>query len=99
MDRNIAQLKYSESEKVGLSRAANRQAIDTQRGLTNANRHTLPLFAAGADAAIELHVIGNHADFFQALGAAADDGGAFDGVQNLAVFNPERFTGRKHKLA
>ena len=99
MNETVAQLDDSARQQAGLSRAANRQAIDTQRGLTNANRHTLSLFAAGANTSVELHVIGNHADFFQALGAAADDGGAFDGVQNLAVFNPERFTGRKHKLA
>jgi hypothetical protein len=45
------------------------------------------------------HVVADHAHFFQALRAAAHNGGTLDWVQNFAVFNPIGFAGRKHKFA
>ena len=94
MAMNVAQVKKRPARtSSGLGRAAHRQAINPQRWLAHADWHALAFFAAGTNAAVECHVVANHADFFQALWTTADDGGAFDRVQNFTVFNPIRFAG------
>ena len=40
--------------------AADRQPIETQSGLADADRHGLAVLAASADASIEFQVITNH---------------------------------------
>src|SRR5690606_24699584 len=41
------------------------QAVDTQGWLTDADRYALAFLAAGANAAIERHVVADHGDAFQ----------------------------------
>ena len=75
------------------SRAANGQAVNAQGGLAHTDRHALAFLAAGANPAVELHVVADHGDALEALGAAANQGGAFDRVLDLAVFDPISLTG------
>src|SRR5262245_29803382 len=42
------------------ARAADRESIDAQRRLSDANRHALPFLAAGADPVVELEVVADH---------------------------------------
>jgi len=77
----------------------NNAGIDTQRGLPHAHGHALAFFAAHADAAIERHIVADHAHMFEYFRPAADDGSAFHGVLQLAVFHPPRFGGAEHEFA
>ena len=58
----------------GLGRPAHRQPVDAQRRLADADRHALAFLAADADAGVELHVVADHADAGQRVGAVADRG-------------------------
>src|SRR5688572_13831071 len=79
--------------------AADREAVDAQGGLPDADRHALALLAAGAHAGVQLHVVADHRDPGQRVGAVADDGRALDRVLDLAVLDPEGLAGREHELA
>jgi len=46
-------------------RAADRQAVDAQRGLAHAHRHALTFLAAGAHARVQAHVVAYHADVLE----------------------------------
>src|SRR3989344_4395929 len=80
-------------------RPTHRQPLDTQRRLAHAHGYALAFLAAGAYAAVKAHVVADHGDLLERLGAAADDGRAFHGVLDLAVFHPVGFAGREHELA
>jgi hypothetical protein len=49
-------------EGIDSTGAAHRQAFDLQRGLSNANRNTLPFLAAGSYAIVEPKVVPDHGD-------------------------------------
>ena len=68
-----------------LARAADRETIDAQRGLSDTHRHALAILAAGADAIIELKVIAHHADARQYIRAIADQRRAADRRTDLAA--------------
>src|SRR6056297_2885258 len=68
-------------------RAAHRQPADEHRGLADADGHPLPGLAAIAHARIEGHVVAEAPDLLQGRCTVADEGGAFDGRADLAVFD------------
>jgi len=70
-----------------LARSAHRQPIDAQGRLADANRHALPILAAGADAGIQCHVIAYHRDAGHGVRAVADQRCAFDRRGDSAVFD------------
>src|SRR5207248_8885210 len=85
--------------RLASGRAADCQAVDAQRRLADAHRHALALLAAGPHARIELHVVADHRHARERVRPVAHDGGALHGVQDLAVFDPERLAGGEHELA
>jgi len=60
-------------------RAAHGQVIDQQGRLADAHGHALAFLAAGADAAVELHIVADHGNPGQRIRAVADEGGALCG--------------------
>ena len=56
--------------------AADGQSVDFQGGLTDTDRHALAIFAAGANAAVQLHVITDHRYFGQNIRAPISPGPA-----------------------
>src|ERR1700754_1868319 len=62
-------------------------SIHTERRLSDANRHTLALFAAGADAVIELEIVADHGNAMQVRGAVTDQHGALQRRAQFAVFD------------
>ena len=46
--------------RYALGGAADRQPVDAQRRLADADRHALAFLAADADAGVELHVVADH---------------------------------------
>src|SRR5215475_14090000 len=69
-----------------LCRAADRDAVHAQRGLTDADRHALAVLAAGADARVELEVI-------------ADHHGALHRCADPSILDPVGFGALEHILA
>src|SRR5260370_3013345 len=76
-----------------------RSAVDAQRGLAHAHRHALAFLAAGANAAVQAHVVADHGDVLERFRTAAHDGRALDGVLDLAVLDPIGLAGGEHELA
>ena len=72
--RNLARAERDRSSrrKFLCRRSADRQRIDAQRRLADADRHRLAVLAAGADAGIELHIVAYHGDSLHGFGAVAD---------------------------
>ena len=79
--------------------ASNGQAVDAQGGLPDTDGDALAFFAAGANSGVELKVVTDHGDAGEGIGPVADDGGAFDGVLDFAVFDPVGFRGGKYEFA
>src|SRR5579883_1089500 len=79
--------------------AADGEAVHAQRGLTDADRHLLPVLAAGADAVIEPQIIADHADLGEGVGTIADERRALDGGADLPVFDEIGFRGREDEFA
>ena len=52
--------------------AADCQAVNAQGGLTDADRHTLTFFAAGADTGVQFQIVADHGHAHQHIGAVAD---------------------------
>ena len=67
--------------------------------MANANRHALALLAASANAGVECHVIGNHADLRQRIRPIADQGRALHRRADLTVFNQVSFRCAKDEFA
>ena len=68
VDRDLARgrgLRTADRVFLGISRAsprpADRDPVHAQRRLADADRHALPVLAAGADAAIEREIVADHA--------------------------------------
>src|SRR5437763_17110486 len=68
-----------------------RQAVDAKRGLTDADRHTLSILAARADARVEREIAADHRYFRQRIGAVADQRRAFHRIRDLALLDHPRF--------
>src|SRR5690625_3190763 len=81
------------------SRTTHGHSIDFQCRLANPDRHALTILATGADPAIELQVITDHADSRQNLRAAANQGSPLHRPSDSAIFDQVGFTGGKHELA
>src|SRR5690606_14633821 len=79
--------------------AAHGQALDQQGRLADADRHALAVLAAGADAGVERHVVADHGDLGQHVGAVADQGRALDRAADLAVLDQIGLGRREHELA
>src|SRR5688572_9733283 len=79
--------------------ASYREALDFQRRLPDPDRNTLPLLAAGADAAIELEIAADHGHACERIGAVADQRRALDRMSHLAVLDEVGFGGRKYEFA
>jgi hypothetical protein len=60
-------------------RPADRESIDAQRRLPDADRHALTFLAADADAVIEFQIVADHAHAREYVRAIADQRGAPDG--------------------
>src|SRR5690606_15603678 len=73
--------------------------FDAHGRLAHAHGHALPFLAAGAHAAVQAHVVADHAHARECVGAVADQGGALHGVLDLAVLDPVGFAGREDELA
>lgn len=65
------------------SRATYGKSVDLEGGLTDTHRHTLAILAAGADAAIKLEIVADHADPGEDLGSIADQCRPLDGRVSL----------------
>ena len=59
----------------------------------------MPAFPAGANTAVQCHVIANHADFRHRIWHVANQGCAFDRGTDLAVFDQIGLGGSKHEFA
>src|SRR6266566_4359435 len=78
---------------------ANRDAVDAQRWLADADRHALTVLAASADAVIELKIVADHRNAVQVGRPIADQHGAFDRRAKLAVLDPVSFGALKDVFA
>src|SRR5712671_4491522 len=83
----------------GLTRAADRDALHAQRRLANADRHTLAVLAAGADAGVELEVVADHDDALEIGRPVADQHGALERRAELAVLDLVGLGDVEHVLA
>src|SRR5476649_2360080 len=79
--------------------AADGERIDAERRLADAHRHALAILAAGADAGIERHVVADHADAGERLGARANQRRALDRLAELAVLDQVTLGDAEHELA
>src|SRR5258707_3641957 len=82
-----------------LSRAADRECIDPERRLTDADRHALSILAAGSNTVVELQVVADHRDAHQHVRTVADQGRALEGRAHAAVLDRIRLARREHELA
>src|SRR6267143_4237852 len=82
-----------------LSRAADRESFDPERRLDDADRHALPILAAGSNTVVEFQVVADHRDARQHIGTIADQGGALEGCAHAAVLDGIRLARREHELA
>src|SRR5579859_656818 len=80
-------------------RAADGQPIHAQRRLADADRDTLAVLTAGADAVVELQVVADHGDLMQRVRAAADQGGTLDRGADPAVLDQVGLGCGEHELA
>src|SRR2546425_7435943 len=78
-------------------RTSHGEMADLDGGNAHAHRDALPVFAAGADAGIELQIVADGHDARQDCGPVADQGRALDGRGHLAVFNQVSFRSREDK--
>ena len=67
--------------------AAYGKAVNFQCGYTDADGHGLSVFAAGADAFVELKVVADHRHAGEDVRTVADQRGAFDRSGDLAVLD------------
>jgi hypothetical protein len=81
-----------------LTGSADREIVDAQRGLTNAHRHALALFAAGADAIVEFQIVADHRHAGQHVRTVADQRRAFDRRTDPTVFDEVRLGGRRTRI-
>src|SRR5262249_4734754 len=63
------------------------------------HRDALAVFAAGADAFIELQVVAHHAHVLERFRPVADQGGVADGARESAIFNEIAFGSRENEVA
>src|SRR5215475_11088089 len=82
-----------------LCRAADRDAVHAQRGLTDADRHALAVLAAGADARVELEVIADHGDAVEVGRSVPDQHGALHRCADPSILDPVGFGALEHILA
>src|SRR5271157_1186482 len=82
-----------------LGGSADGEAIYLDRGNADTDWNSLAVFAAGADAFVELEVVPNHGNARQHVGTVADQRCAFDRRGDLAALDQVRFRRREHKLA
>ena len=78
--------------------AADSQPVHPQRWLTNPNRHTLSVFAAGADAVIEREIVADHRDLGHRVGAIADQCSALDRGADFTTLDQIRFEAENTNL-
>src|SRR5216684_6609964 len=88
-----------DKQRCGLPRSADRDAVDAQRGLADADRHALAVLAASADAGIEREVVADHAQARERIGTVADQHRALERWADLAVLDPIGFGALEHELA
>src|SRR3954466_957542 len=64
-------LAHGDHSSTGISsgRPADREAVDAQRRLADTHGHALAFLAAGAHAAVQGHVVADHGDASQRIGA------------------------------
>src|SRR5580693_7620644 len=80
-------------------RAADRQRIDAQRRLTDADGDALTVLAAGADAIVQLQVVADHGNARQYVRAVADESRALEWRAQAAVLDRVRLARREHEFA
>src|SRR5262249_36317023 len=78
---------FSISALPDLGRSADGDLVHPQRRLTDTDRHSLAVLAAGADTRIESKIVADHCDAMKVSRTVADQHGTFDGRTDLAVFN------------
>src|SRR5260370_37117014 len=82
-----------------LSRAADRESLDPERRLADADGHALAILAAGSNTVVELQVVADHRDAGQHVGTIADQGRALEGLAHAAVLDGIRLARPAHELA
>src|SRR6185295_15189264 len=80
-------------------RAPDREAINPQSRLADADRDALTFLSASADARIEAHVVADHGHMGQRIRPVANEGRTLDWVGDLAVLDHIGFGCGEHKLA
>src|SRR3954453_179445 len=69
------------------SRPADGEAVDLQRGDSDADWNALSVFAAGSDAFIELQIAAHHADARKHVGTIADESSVLQRSGDLAILD------------
>ena len=82
-----------------LAGAADGHLVELDGGHAYAYGDGLAGFAAGSYAFVEGEVVADHGDVLEGFGAVADEGGAFDGAGDLAVFDEVGLGGGEDELA
>ena len=67
--------------------AADCESIHAHRRLADTNWYALTVFAACSNARIERHIIADHTDPRQGIGAVTDQGRALNGRADAAAFD------------
>src|SRR5579872_5818445 len=81
------------------ARAADRNAVDAQRGLADPDRNALAVLAARADAVVEFEIVADHGDAVQIGRTIADQHGALDRRATLAVLDAVGLGAFEHVFA
>src|SRR3954464_5929272 len=81
------------------SGSADRESVDFQRGDSDADRNALSVFAAGANAFVELQIASYHADSSKHVRAVADQRGVLQRRCDLAVLDHVALGGGEDELA
>src|SRR5437879_6100670 len=80
-------------------RSTHGHAIELRSRHADTYRHSLPVFAAGADTFIELQIVSNHRNASQRVGTIADQCRSTNWRGHVAVFNQISLRGGENKLA
>src|SRR5271155_2088122 len=79
--------------------STDRNAVDAQGRLADADRHALAVLAAGADAVVERKIVADHGDAVQVGRSVADQHGALDRCADLAVLDAIGLGALEHVFA
>src|SRR6478672_4446124 len=79
--------------------ATHGNAVHPQGWLADADRYSLAVFAAGADAGVELEIVADHGDALEIGRSVADQHGALERRAELAVLDLEGLGDVEHVLA